>query len=285
VKRLKNWYRATIDAFYRFAADDGWAIASHIALSALMAMFPFFIVLTALAGFIGDRGLADQVADLFLETWPDQVSAPIITEVHNVLGRARGDVLTIGVALAVFFASSGIESLRIGLNRAYGMVEQRNWMLLRLESIAYVLVGAVAMLALGFLIVLGPLLFAAGQKYVPWLAQIEDRFTFYRYGIASVVLVATLVLVHKWLPAGRRRLRDILPGIAATLALWLVAGVAFGRYLADFAYTYVTYYAGLASAMIALVFLYYTATIFVFGGELNASLKRLRDEPDIPGIE
>jgi membrane protein len=285
VQGLKIWYRATIDAFYRFAADDGWAIASHIALSALMAMFPFFIVLTALAGFIGERGLADQVADLFLETWPDQVSAPIITEVHNVLGTARGDVLTIGVALAVFFASSGIESLRIGLNRAYGTAEQRNWMLLRLESIAYVLVGAVAMLALGFLIVLAPLIFVTGQKYAPWLAQIEDRFTLYRYGIASVVLVAALVLVHKWLPAGRRRFRDILPGIVATLALWLVAGVAFGRYLADFAYTYVTYYAGLASAMIALVFLYYTATIFVFGGELNASLKRLRDEPDIPGIE
>jgi membrane protein len=285
VKRLKIWYRATIDAFYRFNTDDGWAIASHIALSALMAMFPFFIVLTALAGFLGNRNLADQVADLFLETWPDQVSAPIITEVHNVLGTARGDVLTIGVALAVFFASSGIESLRIGLNRAYSVTEQRNWMLLRLESIGYVLVGAVAMLALGFLIVLAPLIFAAAQKFAPWLAQIEDRFTLYRYGIASVVLVGALVLVHKWLPAGKRRFRDILPGILATLVLWLIAGIAFGRYLADFAYTYVTYYAGLASAMIALVFLYYTAMIFVYGGELNAALKRLRDEPDIPGID
>ena len=36
---------------------------------------------------------------------------------------ARGDVLTIGVALAIYFASSGIESLRIGLNRAYGVPE------------------------------------------------------------------------------------------------------------------------------------------------------------------
>ena len=42
-------------------------------------------------------------------------------------------------------------------------------------------------------------------------------------------------------------------------------------YLARFAYTYVTYYAGLASAMIALVFLYVIATIFIFGGELNAA--------------
>ena len=51
----------------------------------------------------------------------------------------------------------------------------------------------------------------------------------------------------------------VWPGIVATLGLWLLAGFVFGRYLADFSYAYVTYYAGLASAMTALVFLYFTA--------------------------
>jgi len=60
------------------------------------------------------------------------------------------------------------------------------------------------------------------------------------------------------------------------LVLWLVAGIAFGRYLAEFAVTYVSYYAGLASAMIALVFLYWTASIFVYGGALNAAIARPR---------
>jgi membrane protein len=45
--------RAALDAFYRFNADDGWAIASHIALSILMAMFPFLIVVTSLAASFG----------------------------------------------------------------------------------------------------------------------------------------------------------------------------------------------------------------------------------------
>ena len=45
-------YRVAMDAFYRFSADDGWAIASHIALSVLMSMFPFLILVTAIAGFI-----------------------------------------------------------------------------------------------------------------------------------------------------------------------------------------------------------------------------------------
>ena len=48
-----------MDAFYTFLADDGWAIASHIALSTLMALFPFLIVLTSLAGFFGSKELAD----------------------------------------------------------------------------------------------------------------------------------------------------------------------------------------------------------------------------------
>jgi uncharacterized BrkB/YihY/UPF0761 family membrane protein len=39
--------RAALDAFYRFNRDDGWAIASHIALSVLMALFPFLIVVAA----------------------------------------------------------------------------------------------------------------------------------------------------------------------------------------------------------------------------------------------
>ena len=72
--------------------------------------------------------------------------------------------------------------------------------------------------------------------------------------------------------------REILPGILATLALWLITGIAFGRYLADFAFTYSVYYAGLAAPIIALVFLYWSASIFIYGGELNAVIKKLRSE-------
>ena len=42
------------------------------------------------------------------------------------------------------------------------------------------------------------------------------------------------------------------------------------------------YYAGLASAMMALVFLYFTALIFIYGGELNAAIARAREDPSLP---
>jgi membrane protein len=146
--------------------------------------------------------------------------------------------------------------------------------MLRLESIAYVLIGAIALLALAFLIVLGPLLFATALKYAPWLEPLEATFTFVRFAVASVVIVVALIIVHKWLPAGRRRFREIAVGILATLVLWLAGGILFGRYLAEFSSTYVTYYAGLASVMIALVFLYLIGSIFMYGAELNSAIRR-----------
>lgn len=270
MKVLKWCWIVARDAFRAFLADDGWAIASHIALSALMSIFPFFIVLTSLAGIFGSRDLADEAARLLLEAWPHEVAEPISIEIHNVLSSNHGQLLTVGVALAFYFASSGIESLRIGLNRAYGNTELRSMFLLRIESIGYVLVGALALLALSFLVVLAPLLWRWILRYLPALEPFSDIITFARFGIASTLLIGALFVVHMWLPAGRRRLREIFPGIIATVALWLIAGTIFGRYLADYAFTYSFYYAGLASPMIALVFLYLTASIFIFGGELNA---------------
>jgi membrane protein len=271
---MRRLFNIVNDAFEHFNNDDAWAIASHIALSVLMAMFPFFIVLTALAGFFDSSNLADDVAEFLLATWPKEVATPLIKAIHEVLTTTHTGALTLGAAFAAFFASSGVESLRIGLNRAYGEVEMRHWFVLRLESIAYVLVAAVAMLALGFLIVLAPLLFRAALPFAPWLKEIEGTFTFARFAIASVVLIVALLVVHKWLPSGHRTFLEIVPGILATLGLWLGAGIAFSRYLAEYSWTYVNTYAGLASAMMALVFLYWTSSIFIYGGELNSAINR-----------
>jgi membrane protein len=273
---IRLCYRVAMDAFYRFNADDGWAIASHIALSTLMSMFPFLILVTAIAGFIGSQNLADEVARLIIAAWPREVSGGIAGEIHNVLTTARGDILTVGAVFAIYFSSSGIESLRIGLNRAYGLTEPRPWWLLRLESIGYVLVGAIGLLALAFLVVLGPLVFRAALAYADWLAPLESHYNVGRFTVATFVLTLALMILHMWLPAGRRQIEDVWPGIIATLMLWLACGFVFGRYLSDFSYTYVTYYAGLASAMTALVFLYFIAWIFIYGGELNAAIARER---------
>jgi membrane protein len=270
-------------AFERFIAHDSWAIASHIALSVLMSLFPFLIVVTALGGVFGTQEAANEATMLLLEAWPREIAEPIAREVRSVLTATRRDALTFGALLALYFSSSGVEALRIGLNRAYEAYEWRAWWHTRLESILYVVGGAVFMLGFAFLVVLGPLLLRGLIGFVPELAPLSAALSFLRVAAATVLIVLALVLAHKLLPARAPHIAVLWPGILVTLTFWLIGGLGFGWYLDSFAGTYVTTYAGLATAMIALVFLYWLAAIFLYGAELNAAYAIIRRPQADPG--
>ena len=69
--------RVVFDAFGHFNDDDGWAMASHLAISSLMALFPFLIFVTTLAGFLGADALSGAVVNLIFDTWPDRIAVPV----------------------------------------------------------------------------------------------------------------------------------------------------------------------------------------------------------------
>ena len=271
---MKETVGVVFDAIGGFLMDDGWPIASHIALSMLTSLFPFFIFVTALAGFLGTSDLASEATKLIFEAWPQVVAGPIAGEVQNVLTQPRGGLLTIGAVLALYFSSSGVEALRTGLNRAYDALDHRPWWWLRLQSILFMMVASFGLLALAFFVVLGPLIWANVLDFAPQLAPLHQLVTIARLGVAAVALCLTLLVAHLWLPAVKLRIVDVAPGVILTFVGSVGFGEIFGLYLNEFARNYVSTYAGLASVMITLVFLYSVAAIFVFGGELNAAILR-----------
>jgi len=273
LRKIVALKRVLYDALGHFNADDGWAMASHLAITALMALFPFLIFATTLASFLGAQAFADTAVHIVFDTWPDQIAKPIAREVLNVLTVQRTDLLTYGVLLAAFFASNGIEALRTSLNRAYRVSENRGIIYRRAQSIGFVVIATAGFLAISLLLVFAPLLARLAEAYLEWIRPYTGTITLWRYIIASSVIVGGLIAVHFWLPAGKRSFLSIIPGIIFTLVAWLVGSTVFATYLDHFS-SYVTTYAGLASIMIAVVFLYIVSAIFILGGELNAAISR-----------
>lgn len=268
--------RAVIfDAVTHFNNDDGWAMASHVALSILMALFPFMIFGTSLASFLGAHAYADTASHLIFDTWPDSIAAPISREVVNVLTIERGGLLTLSVLAAAFFSANGVEALRVSLNRAYRVTETRAWYVTRAQSLGFVVIAVMVIMAISFLLVLAPLVLRLARQFAPWMETLITAVDNWRILIAVTVLIVGLVMSHMWLPDGRRRLKDVLPGIGVTLVAWVAGALMFASYLQEFA-TYVSTYAGLASIMVALVFLYIIAAIFILGAEINAAILKAR---------
>lgn len=268
-------WKVVFDALWHFSLDDGWAMASHVALSSLLAVFPFLIFGTALGSFLGADQFAETAVHLIFDAWPESIATPIANEIVQVLTIPRGGLLTVSVLAAAYFASNGVEALRVSLNRAYRVTESRYWYVTRLASLGFVIAGVLILAALSILLVAVPLALRYAGEWLPWLDGVLATVDNWSLPLALVVVTGGLLVSHLWLPDGHRKVVDVLPGIFLTLLCWTIGGYTFAYYLSTFA-TYVSTYAGLASIMIVLVFLYIVAAIFIIGAEINAAILKYR---------
>jgi membrane protein len=268
---IRELLRFLLDLYDRFSRHYGYAIGSHVAMAILLAFFPFLIVVVALTSFLYTQAAADQVIQIAFENWPPAVAQTFSTQITQVLQQRSGGLLTFGILFTLWSASSGVEALRLGLDNAYAAAEERAWWLLRLQSILFVVIGAVGMFILAVTVVLWPVLWNAAGSVAPWIQRFSFVSDLVRFGLSGLFLFGALVAFHLWLPAGRRRVVHVLPGIGLTLVLWLLVAVLFGLYIGSFA-NYNATYAGLGGIIAALLFLWLNAVAFILGAEFNAGL-------------
>jgi membrane protein len=259
------------DIYRRFVDDDGLPLSGNIAYCAILSLFPFLIFLTALAGFLGNEHLATQAVDYLLESMPSSLIDPISDDVHAILTTQNGGLLTMSIAFTLYTAAGGVESIRTGLNRSYNAPERRLYVFRMLQSMGFVLIGAVVLLALALLIVFAPLYWSRLEDWLPVAKEFAGWFHLLRYPVGLGMMFAALLLAHLFLPSRRHHVRQLLPGIAVTMLLWLVAAWIYSFYLAEFSRIHLMY-AGLANVIITLVFMYISAALLILGGEINQSL-------------
>lgn len=271
--RLLSGGRLLVSAGRAMINSLSFELAGHIAYTGLLAIFPFLIFLAALAGFLGNAagGLASM--ESMLNLLPQDVAKTLSPVIHEVLDSRDGGLLTLGLLGALWVASNGIDALRIALNTAYDIQEERPWWLIKLGSIGAIFVGGIVFLLLSVLVILGPVIW----KGLLWLFPLgeADRWAFstVRYILATLVMLAGLLALHRWLPGRSLRVRSLLPGVLATTILWLLAASLFSVYVAKLG-SYSATYGSLGGVIITLVFFYVSAVLFIFGAELNSALLR-----------
>ena len=260
------------ESFYRLFADEAIPLAGNIAFRTLFSIFPFLIFLTSLAGFFGNDDLAASVVTYLLSVAPHQLVQAVEPEIRSILTVPRSGLLSISALLTIWSAMGGVDSVRVGLNRAYDLRDTRPFWWTYLQNVLFVIGSAVFLLAFALLIILAPVVIAAIEAKAPGFRNNIATLDQLRYPIAVLLLTGGLLICHRVLPAKHLNVLDVLPGVVLTVVVWVILSSAFSIYLVNFN-TFASTYASLSGLFAAMFFVYLAALVLILGGELNRVLE------------
>jgi membrane protein len=259
----------------RLVADEAIPLAGNIAFRIVFSAFPFLIFLTALAGFFGNAAWAEQVVNFLLSVAPEALVKPLAGEIRSILTVQRSGLLSVAALLTVWSAMGGVDSVRVGLNRAYNVTDHRSIWLLYSIDVLFVVVTAAILLAMALLIIFFPVGMKIINATAGGLPNALTQVDQYRYPLALFLLSAGVYAAHRVLPAKRLYWRDILPGAILTVIAWIAMAAGFSYWLLHFN-SFASTYASLSGIFAAMFFVYMAALLLILGGELNRVLQLVR---------
>jgi len=269
-----EWIAALKRSFAAFMRNDCMGLSQEVAYSSLLAFFP---AMAFLIGALGLFHLFDDVKQLIDPIAPSGVTKFISTLQHVSKGGTSGVAFTIGLVGAVWAASGAMGSIMKAVNRAYELQETRPFWKSRWIAIVLVVATGLTTAGVFLLIVVGGSLGDAIAKKAGLGSVFHWTWAIVRWPLAFCAILLFFALVYYLGPNKQQRSwRWVTPGSVVGGALWLVLSGLFALYV-TFAGNYTKTYGTLASGIILLLWLNYSAFSLLYGAELNAELDRQAD--------
>jgi len=249
--------------------DDIFALASQLAYYLVLAFFPFLIFMITLIGFINlnESAVMDGLSGLL----PISVFALMESIIIEIIGSQNTGLLGISMLVTIWTASSGFRAVIKGINKAYNLEDDRNYIRKTIRSffgtvaLAFALLSALALLVFGNII--GKYLIST----LPFPEITGIIWSILRNGVVIIALILVFATIYRYAPAKKIRWKEVLPGAVISALGWLLLSMGFSFYINNYS-NYSRVYGSLAAVFILMIWLFLTSMIFIFGVEINSVL-------------
>jgi len=268
---LRDWLAALKRAGAEFMRDDCMGLSQQVAYSSLLAFFP---AVAFLVGALGLFHLFDDVKQLLDPIAPGGVIKFISSLQADSKGGTSAAAFVIGFFGAVWAASGAMGSVMKAVNRAYELQETRPFWKTRAIAVLLVITTGITTAGVFLLIVVGGDLGDAVAKKAHLGGAFHWTWAVLRWPVAFCAILLFFGLVYYLAPNKRdRSWKWVTPGSLLGGLLWLALSGLFAIYV-TFAGNYTKTYGTIASGIILLLWLNYSAFALLFGAELNSELER-----------
>jgi membrane protein len=255
-------------------------LAAEVAFFALFALPPSLLALFSAAGFVARALGPDVMAKVRFEIvegalgflTEDTVRDIVIPTIDTLLTDGRIDLLSLGVLFAVWSTSQGADALLSALHIVYRLDVRLALWRRRGRAVLYTVVATLWGAILLPMLVVGPSFARAIASRVGQESMFQILWDTLYWPVAVASVVVTLTAVYHFALPWRTPFSRDLPGALFGMALWIAgsAGLrAYGRWTVESS----PIYGSLASPMILLLWLYFTAFSLLMGAELNAAIE------------
>lgn len=271
--RWRFWVRI----WHEVNEDNCWGMSAQLSYYFLLAFFPFIVFLSALIAYLpGVPGLLERLLDDFYRFMPERSYALVRGILESILRTQDQGLLTLGLASALWFASSAFNGMIALLNQAYQVRETRSYLYTRALAVVVTLVVSGFLLLSGVLIFFGDLMVGA----LTTSAWLKTLYSVVRWVGIFLLLNVGVQIVYYFLPVRRFPWRLITPGgLLATMG-WVFGSMAFRWYVNRFGEFQELW--GSLGALIALMLWFYQGSFFlVLGGEIDSEIHKIRREKPV----
>ena len=264
--------------------DEVFGRGAQLAYYFLLALFPLLFFLTSVIGLLlgSGTGLRHSLFNYLSSVLPGSAFTVVDRTMYEVSEASSGSKLTFGVLAALWAASNGMGAITQALNVAYDVEESRPWWKQRLVAVQLTVL-------LSFLIITALILLLYGSRIADWLA------VYFGFGTAfSLVwkiaqwpfVLAFMLLAFAFIYYAAPDLKEqkwtwLTPGSAVGVTLWLLVSFGFKVYL-HFFDSYSATYGSLGAVIILMLWLYFTGSAILIGGEINSVIEDAAAEAGDP---
>lgn len=266
-----RWWALLKETASAWSKDKVPRHGAALAYYTVFSIVPFLVVVIAIIGLIFGREategyILDQIANVI---GPQSADA-----LKEMLQRANqpstGIVATVTATATLLLGASGVfGQLQDSLNTIWGVQPKEGrgiWGILKDRFISFsALLGTAFLLLVSLVVSAG--LAAVGEWFGGWLPGPEVLLHLFEFILSYALITGLFAMMFKLLPDAQVAWNDVWIGAGLTALLFTVGKFALGLYLgkSDIG----SAYGAAGSLVILLVWVYYSAQIFLFGAEFT----------------
>ena len=260
----------TVHLYRHIQALDIPLHAANAGFFIILSLFPALVLILSLLRYTGLQ--VTSLVEVLSSIIPAALMGPAEDLVRLTYDNSSGALVGVSALTAIWSASKGVFGLLTGLNRVYGVSEDRGWLYTRFISVVYTFIFLGVLLLTLIVHVFGSTIVNMLPISRSPLLRLLNGIVNFRFVLLLLVQTGVFMLMFAFLPNGRNRLRDTVPGALIASLGWLVISDLFSLYVEKFA-SLTNIYGSVYALALSMLWLYFCLCLIFYSAGLNQYLE------------